>query len=106
MKAAKRREERGCQNIKIAVINVDILTEMNIWFAKSIDLVEEFDVYLPEETSIYLSPVEYLCLHSIPRRAVIGVMNRKEFEEYCECEGGKFKFAISRNYEDTDRMFV
>src|SRR5579859_1019479 len=69
--AAKRREARGCQNIKIAVIDVDILMEMDVWFAKSIDLVEKFDVYLPEKTSRYLSPVEYLCFHSIPRRAVI-----------------------------------
>jgi len=87
-KAAEKREARGCQNVKIAVIDVDILTEMNVWFAKSIDLVERFNVYLPQKTSRYLSPVEYLCLHSIPRRAVIHVMNWEDFEEYCESEGG------------------
>jgi hypothetical protein len=49
--AAKRREARGCQNVKIAVIDVDILTEMDVWFAKSIDLAEKFNVYLSEKAS-------------------------------------------------------
>ena len=95
-KTAKRREERGCQNVKIAVIEVDILKENDVWFEKSIDIVEKFDVYLPERTRRYLSSVEYLCLHSIPRKAIIRVMDWEDFEEYCESEGGRYA-KIYRN---------
>lgn len=80
---AKGREERGCQNVQIAVIDVDILNENNVWFAKLIDVVKKFNVRLPDKTRRYLSPDEYLCLHSIPRKAIIRVMAWEDFEEYC-----------------------
>jgi len=97
-KAAKRRGECRCQNVKIAVIDVDILTEMDVWFAKSAELVEKFDVYLSEKGKRYLSPLEYLCLHSLPRKAVIRVMNWEDFEEYCDSEGGILTFTVTRDY--------
>ena len=84
LKTAEKREERGCQNVKIAVIEVDILEQKNVWFARATDLVEVFDVYLPEETKNYISSGEYLCLRRIPSRAVIEVMDRQHFEDYCE----------------------
>ena len=84
LETAIGREERGCQNVRIAVIEVDILEEEDIWFARLTDLVERFNVFLPERTRMYLSSREYLCLRRIPSRAVIEVMDRQHFEDYCE----------------------
>lgn len=86
---AKEREARGRQNVGIAVIDVDVLTELDVWFARLIDLVKDFNVYLPDTTKRYLSPHEYVCFHSIPRRAVMRVVtNWEDFEEYRYTEGG------------------
>ena len=45
LETAIGREECGCQNVRIAVIEVDILEEEDIWFARLTDLVERFNVF-------------------------------------------------------------
>src|SRR5438045_3098017 len=89
LEAAKRRAERGCKNVRVAVIDVSILKQKGIWFERSLDIVRKFDVKLSQKIRGFLSPVEYLCLLSIPREAIVAEMGWKDFEEYCEDETGK-----------------
>ena len=49
------RVERGYRSVKIAVIDMDILVENDVWFARSAYIVENFDVYLSEKNRICLS---------------------------------------------------